>query len=78
MRGTATATFMLSQALLGLALGPYIAGHVSELTGSLRSGVLSVLLAAPVCVILLLLAYRSLPRAEASMIERARAAGERL
>lgn len=76
MRGTATATFMLSQAMLGLALGPYMAGYISGVTGSLRAGVLSVLVAAPVCVVLLLLAYRGLPRAEASTIERARAAGE--
>ncbi len=76
MRGTATATFMLSQALLGLALGPYMAGYVSGATGSLRNGVLSVLIVAPVCIILLILAYRGLPRAEHSMIDRARAAGE--
>ena len=76
MRGTATATFMLSQALLGLALGPYMAGYVSGVTGSLRIGVLSVLVAAPVCIVLLILAYRGLPRAENSMIQRARAAGE--
>lgn len=76
MRGTATATFMLSQAMLGLALGPYLAGYVSGATGSLSTGVLSLLLAAPVCIGLLVFAYRGLPRAESSLVERARAAGE--
>ena len=32
MRGTATATFFLSTTLVGLALGPYMAGQVSSMT----------------------------------------------
>src|SRR3546814_14570596 len=31
MRGTATATFFLATTLVGLALGPYMAGQVSEI-----------------------------------------------
>lgn len=76
MRGTATATFFLSTTLVGLALGPYLAGQVSTLTGSLSTGVLSLLVAAPIGSILLIAAYRLLPSAEASVVERARAAGE--
>jgi MFS family permease len=76
MRGTATATFFISTTLVGLALGPYMAGYVSTQTGSLQTGVLSLLVASPVSFVLLLLAYRAVPKAEATMIERARAAGE--
>lgn len=76
MRGTATATFFLSTTLVGLALGPYMAGQVSTMTGSLSIGVLSMLVAAPIGTVLLVLAYRTVPTAERTLIERARAAGE--
>ena len=76
MRGTATATFFLSTTLVGLALGPYTAGQVSTLTGSLSIGVLSMLAAAPIGTVLLFLAYRTVPTAERTLVERARSAGE--
>ena len=76
MRGTATATFFISTTLVGLALGPYMAGFVSTVTGSLRTGVLSLLIVSPISFILLLLAYRAVPAAEATIKDRARAAGE--
>lgn len=76
MRGTATATFFLATTLIGLALGPYMAGQVSKAAGSLSTGVLSLLIAAPIGTVLLLAAYRLVPQAEASVQERARAAGE--
>ncbi len=72
MRGTATATFFVGNALIGLAIGPSLAGMVSTATGSLRLGVLSTLAAAPAAILLLLLAWRSVPVAEASVDERAR------
>ena len=76
MRGTATATFFIATTLVGLGLGPYMAGFVSKVTGSLRIGVLSLLVVVPVAVVLLVLAWRAVPRAEATVLERARAAGE--
>jgi MFS family permease len=76
MRGTATATFFIATTLVGLALGPYMAGYVSYLTESLRTGILSLLIVAPVSILLLLYAYKTLPKATATVIERARAAGE--
>lgn len=76
MRGTATATFFLATTLVGLALGPYMAGQVSAMTGSLSSGGLSLLIAVPIGVLLLLVAYRTVPEAERTVLERARAAGE--
>ena len=76
MRGTATATFFLSTTLVGLALGPYMAGQVSTVTNSLSTGGLSLLVAVPIGLVLLFIAYRSVPEAERTLIERARAAGE--
>ena len=76
MRGTATATFFIATSLIGLAIGPYTAGFVSTVTGSLGTGVLSVLAAVPISTALLFFAYRSVPEAERSIVERARAAGE--
>ena len=76
MRGTATATFFIGTALIGLALGPYLAGFVSKVSGSLSTGVLSLLAVAPVSLLMLLLAMRSVPEAEATAVARARQAGE--
>ncbi|QWC56919.1 MFS transporter [Erythrobacter sp. 3-20A1M] len=77
MRGVATATFFLATTLVGLALGPYLAGLVSAKHGDdLATGMLSILAAAPVGLILLVVAIRLVPKAEATLQERARAAGE--
>lgn len=76
MRGIATATFFVATTLVGLSLGPYMAGQVSSVTGNLSVGILSVLAAAPISMLLLIIAYRTLPKAEATLLERAKAAGE--
>lgn len=76
MRGAATATYFIGTTLVGLGLGPYFAGKMSQVSGSLATGVLSLLIAAPVTVICLYFLYRNLPLAEATRVERARAAGE--
>ena len=86
MRGTATAAFFLGTTLVGLAFGPYLVGLVSDLNativdgkpvGNLRSGLLWVMFATmPVSILLLIYAYRAAPAAEASLLDRARAAGE--
>jgi len=74
MRGTATASFFLATTLVGLAIGPYMVGAISELSGSLSVGVLSLIGVAPISLVLLIYAYRALPEAEATMDARARAA----
>ena len=76
MRGAATATYFIGTTLLGLGLGPYFTGAVSKATGDLATGVLALLLMAPVTMTCLYLVYRKLPAAEASRVARARAAGE--
>ncbi len=76
MRGVATGIFFLGTALLGLGLGPFLAGFVSEATGDLALGVKSSLIAAPVGLIAMGIAIRAAPKAMATLVERARAAGE--
>ena len=77
MRGTATATFFLATTLVGLALGPYLAGYVSAASGGdLSRGVLATLWITPVGLVLLAAATRLVPRAASSIAERAKAAGE--
>jgi len=76
MRGTATATFFLSTTLIGLALGPYAAGQISASSGNLATGMLSIQFIAPIGAVLLVVAYKLLPKAETTRNERARAAGE--
>jgi MFS family permease len=78
MRGAATATYFIGTTLLGLGLGPYFTGAVSKATNDLGTGVLSLLLMAPFTLTCLYLVYRKLPQAEASRLDRARAAGEQI
>ena len=74
MRGTATASFFLATTLVGLGLGPFMVGAISDLSGSLRIGMLSLIGVAPISLALLIYAYRVLPKAEATIAERAEAA----
>jgi MFS family permease len=77
MRGTATATFFIATTLVGLSLGPFMAGYVSSVNGDdLALGVMSTLIAVPVGTILLIFALRLFPAAAATLEARARAAGE--
>ncbi len=84
MRASASAFYILVFTFVGLALGPYSIGQMSDaLTASgidsgeaLRQAMLSALVMFTVTVIALLLASRYLASEEASRLERARAAGE--
>ena len=76
MRGAATATYFIGTTLIGLAIGPYLAGRVSSLTGSLSTGVLSLLVTVPITFAAAIAAFKLVPAAEASREIRARAAGE--
>lgn len=77
MRGVATATFFLATTLVGLALGPFMAGWVSAANGGdISLGVRSTLLSAPIGLICLIVAIKLVPAAAANAIERAAAAGE--
>ncbi|MEN3749395.1 MFS transporter [Sphingomonas sp. HF-S3] len=76
MRGTATAAFFIGTTLLGLAMGPYLAGRVADLTGSMATGVLSLLVTVPIALAAGIAAYRLVPLAEATREARAQKAGE--
>ena len=76
MRGTAGAMFFMGTTLLGLGNGPYMVGLISDATGDLRFAILCAFAGAPVIWLCIILAIRWLPAAEASRVQRARAAGE--
>lgn len=84
MRAVAGAYYILINTMLGLALGPYMMGQLSDTfasTGmdsadSLRSAIACTLLIFIATIVLLTLAWKNLPKDEASRLERARALGE--
>ncbi len=78
MRGAATATYFLGTTIIGLGLGPFTVGLLSELLGDLGTAAISIIAVLPLSALLLFLVYRQLPAAEASRLDRARAAGEML
>ncbi|MEL6876517.1 MAG: MFS transporter [Pseudomonadota bacterium] len=79
MRGVATATFFLATTLVGLGLGPFMAGYVSATNNdNLSIGVLSTLVVVPVGFVLLLAALKLVPKAAESVVDRAKQAGEKI
>jgi MFS family permease len=76
MRGLVYAVFVLGMTIIGLGCGPYVAGLVSDATGNLGTGVLSLYLLTPVIAVLMLYAIFQLDRAETTRLDRAREAGE--
>ena len=76
MRGTAAAAHTLVMTMIGLGCGPYIAGLVSDVTGSLFAGICSVYLAAPLIAACMIRAIVTLPRTESEILWRAASAGE--
>jgi MFS family permease len=63
MRGVATAIYFLGATLLGLALGPFTAGFISEMTGSLAQGVIATLVVVPIGIVAIGIAVRRMPKA---------------
>lgn len=77
MRGVATATFFLATTLVGLGLGPFMAGYVSAINGDdLAAGVISTLVITPFGFVLLIGALVLFPKALAQLRHRAEEAGE--
>jgi len=75
-RGATMSYYTLITTILGLGLGPYVVGLMSDITGDLGGAILSVFWLSPAIVLLTLYAIKRLPRDEDSIIARARAAGE--
>lgn len=64
VRATATAAFLLSATMIGLAMGPYAAGRISHAFDSLRIGLLGVLVVVPFALLALYVSWRDLRRNE--------------
>jgi MFS family permease len=77
MRAVASAAYLLCITFVGLALGPYTIGRIS-VTTDLRIGMTVGLLVNLVAFTGAMLSIRSLLQDQASLLERARAAGEEL
>ncbi len=78
MRAVASAFYLLLLTFIGLALGPYTIGKLSDGLDDLSMAMRIALLANVVAVALLLLLRRHLARDEETLLARARAAGEPL
>ncbi|CAN7396337.1 MFS transporter [Phenylobacterium sp. LjRoot219] len=77
MRGAAASAFALVSIVIASGAGPYWAGKVSTLTGSLALGVISIQALTPIAVGVLLIAARRLKgESETTRRARANAAGE--
>jgi hypothetical protein len=76
MRAVASAFYLLVVTFVGFALGPYCIGELSDALGDLGLAMRLSLLANVAAGLLLLLAIRTLPRDESTLLARARAAGE--
>ena len=84
MRAVAGAYYILINTMLGLALGPYMMGQLSDTyassgmdsAASLQTAIATSLLIFVFTLVFLTLAWRNLPKDESTRIERARALGE--
>lgn len=77
MRGITSSTYIIVSTLLGLGMGPYFVGIVSDRNGGdLGQAIISINVVAPVIVVVLLIVLTRINRDESSMLDRARAAGE--
>jgi MFS transporter, Spinster family, sphingosine-1-phosphate transporter len=71
MRGITTSIYLLFMTIIGLGIGPYLVGMISDATGDLRMAMLCVNAAAvPIVVLMLLIANRA-QRDEANLLDRA-------
>ena len=71
LRGTGFAIQALCTSLIGLGLGPYLVGAISDATGDLRTAILSLLLLVPPLMFVLIRCAALLPGAERTVMERA-------
>ncbi len=60
MRGITASLYLLASNIIGLGIGPYVVGMISDATGDLRAAMLSVnLVAIPIVILMLLIAGRA-------------------
>lgn len=67
MRGTCAAALTLAMTMIGLGLGPYTAGLVSDVTGDLFTGIMSVYAVVPILVACMIVVIATVSRQEAKV-----------
>jgi MFS family permease len=79
MRGMAMSFYILTMTILGLGLGPYAVGLISDLNGGNLGGAISaVFWLSPLIALLTMLLVLRFPKDEAQLVTRMREAGERI
>jgi MFS family permease len=77
MRGIASSTYIIVSTLLGLGMGPYFVGIVSDRNGGdLAQAIISVNVVSPVIIVVLLILLTRINRDESTLLARAREGGE--
>jgi MFS family permease len=76
MRGMASSTYIIVSTLLGLGMGPYFVGIVSDRTGDLGQAIMSINVVGPAIAVFLIVVLTRINRDESTMLDRARAGGE--
>jgi MFS family permease len=76
MRGMAMSFYILTMTIVGLGLGPYAVGMISDLTGNLAGAIGSLFWLSPLIALLTHLLVIRFPKDEGLLIARAREAGE--
>ncbi len=76
MRGMVMSFYILAMTIIGLGTGPYLVGLMSDASGDLGASIVNLYWISPLLLLLCVYVIRRLPRDEATMVERARAAGE--
>jgi MFS family permease len=71
MRGITASVYLLVATILGLGIGPYLVGMLSDATGDLRTAMLSINAVAIPIVLLMVLIARRADRDEAALLQRA-------
>ncbi len=73
----ASSTYIIVSTLLGLGMGPYFVGIVSDRNGGdLAQAIISVNVVSPVIIVVLLILLTRINRDESTLIARAREGGE--
>ena len=71
MRGITSSVYLLVMTIIGLGIGPYLVGLLSDATGNLRNSMLSINLVGIPIIILMLIIARRAQRDEDALLERA-------
>ena len=77
MRGMTSSLFIIITTMLGLGMGPYFVGMVSDRNGGdLGQAIISINVVVPVLVVILFVILLRINRDETQVLDRARAGGE--